>query len=239
MTPPPKPAILPEPFEWIHIPAGHTTLASPYAKARSELRMFVEDFYMAKYPITNAQFGIYLLYTQRHRDQRFPIPWEIKQPHNPVIWVWWYEAMQFCEWLSNQTGYAITLPTDAQWQRAAQGDTNWRYPWGDEWNPDYCNSEHNKHLYTTPVTHYPQGASVYGVMDMAGNVCEWCLNDYETGEPMTTYNVPEVRQLGGESRTFRGGDYMSSSHSVQIANVGATFIDWDSYACGIRLVMPA
>jgi formylglycine-generating enzyme required for sulfatase activity len=58
----------------------------------------------------------------------------------PVVGVSWYEAVAFCRWLSDVTGEAITLPTEQQWQRAAQGDDGREYPWGNTWDKSRCNT---------------------------------------------------------------------------------------------------
>jgi formylglycine-generating enzyme required for sulfatase activity len=116
----------------------------------------------------------------------------------PVVGVSWYEAIAFCRWLSETTGEDVTLPTEQQWQRAAQGDDGRIYPWGNRWAGKRCNNRVSPQdsNQTTPVTQYPNGASPYGVLDMSGNVGEWCLTAYESGST----------SLGGtDDRVLRGG----------------------------------
>ncbi len=130
------------------------------------------------------------------------------QPEYPVVGVSWYEAMAFCNWLSSKVGTRITLPTEQQWQRAAQGDDGREYPWGNEPpSPQLCNVAKWAGR-TTPVTRYPAGASPYGVMDMSGNVWEWCLTGWKTG---TT--DPE----GDELRVLRGGSWVSDHDNTRCA----------------------
>ena len=88
----------------------------------------------------------------------------------------WYEAMAFANWLGAQLRMTITLPTVAQWQRAAKGDDDRYFPWGDDYDEDRCNTVETGLKQTTPVDRYRKGASPYGVYDMAGNVWEWTLN---------------------------------------------------------------
>jgi formylglycine-generating enzyme required for sulfatase activity len=231
-------SILPEPFEWIYTPAGKVTLQYPPYKQVKAYEVEVKPFYIAKYPITNAQFAVFVDETgyQTHNQEL----WQ-KEPFNrplhPVIDLRWQEAMRFCSWLSEKTGYLVTLPTDAQWQRAAQGDDNRKYPWGNEWDTNCCNSEASKIGHTTPVTQYPQGASPFGVMDMAGNVFEWCLTDAKMGAHSLNYEIYEIDEVlwWDEQRIFQGSCFNSSPRSVELVQMGAISISF-TYLTGIRLV---
>jgi formylglycine-generating enzyme required for sulfatase activity len=124
------------------------------------------------------------------------------QPDYPVVGVSWYEALAYCRWLSDATGETITLPTEEQWQYAAQGDDNRRYPWGDVWDCGRCNNSVKpcQSEGTTPVRQYEgKGDSPFGVVDMAGNVWEWCLTDFD--------NKTNDRDSSAASRVIRGGGW--------------------------------
>ncbi len=126
-------------------------------------------------PITNAQ---YLLFVQA-TGHRAPSHWEDGRPprgleSHPVVNVSWHDAMAYCRWLSEVTGKSITLPSEAQWEKAARGDRDTReYPWGDDWDPNRCNNSELGIGDTTPVGIFPEGASPYGCLDMVGNTWEW------------------------------------------------------------------
>lgn len=213
MTKPAKPSFkLPDPFEWIDIPAGKVTI--------DEREFDVPKFSIAKYPITVAQYQVFM------QDKGYDVEsywttagWEwrqrekITQPRywgekgyehffksdHPIIGVSWYESIAFCRWLSEKTGENILLPTEQEWQRAAQGDTGWAYPWGNQWDDQRCNnSVKSKSAGTTPVTQYLNGASPYGVLDMSGNVWEWTLTAYESAG-IGDINSTDVRVLRGGS----------------------------------------
>lgn len=173
--------MMPEPFDWIEIPN--------------------KGYCIAKYPITNAQFRVFVDEAKGYENDRWwtQAGWQQKlrnswvEPrllddrkwngdNQPVVGVSWYEAIAFCLWLGEITDETIMLPTEEQWQYAAQGDDDRIYPWGKDWNPALCNNNVGRKGIgrTTPVNEYEgQGDSPFGVVDMTGNVWEWCLTDYQ------------------------------------------------------------
>jgi len=238
---PKKPIILPDPFEWIFISAGKVRLRYPPYNQIDSVIAEVESFYIAKYPITNAQYTVYVKETgQKPEHTRLWDNSRFNQPLQPIIDLRWQEAMLFCQWLSDKEGYLITLPTNVQWQRAAQGDDDRRYPWGNEWEASRCNTGESHIGHTTPVTQYPQGASSYGVMDMVGNVFEWCLTNARTAMSSVNWEIAETNlisetRLMEEIRIFCGSSFDTSTRSADVTQCGATPIFWP-YLTGIRLV---
>jgi len=198
---------------------GYLTQTTPFV---------VAPFMMGQFPVTNAEFAqfiaaagynthIWWCETGWAGKEKWswtePLHWHNphwNQPNCPVVGVSWYEAMAYCRWLTAITGQTITLPTEQQWQRAAQGDDDRHYPWGNA-DPDATLCNWNRHVdETTPVGHYPAGASPHGVMDMCGNVWEWCLTGWQSG---TSEPIP------GEQRLLRGGCWSSDSlMSLRAAN---------------------
>ena len=223
---------MPQPFAWIDIPAGKVTLeAGGYVPVGGKT-FAAPAFTIAKYPLTNAQFALFIAakgYQQRRwwteqgwqmREQenwlepRFWQDEKWNQADYPVVGVSWHEAVAFCLWLSDVTEEAVMLPTEPQWQWAAQGNTHRAYPWGDEFDPTRCNScvkMSRKKNSTSPVTKYEgKGDSPFGVVDMCGNVLEWCLTDFTNGlhDPNVDANSAYV--------TLRGGAwYVPSKHVLQ------------------------
>ncbi|MGB1285168.1 MAG: SUMF1/EgtB/PvdO family nonheme iron enzyme [Aggregatilineales bacterium] len=183
-----------------------------------------KDYSISKYPVTNVQFHQFYhaggyhnkrWWTERGWLIRQTEGWEhplyMNDPawngdNHPVVGVSWYEAVAFCLWLSELTGHAVMLPTEDQWRYAAQGTTDYVYPWGDNWNCRYCNnsvkpcdSDH-----TTAVMDYEDmGRSSFGVVDMAGNVWEWCLTDYDS-----LHN--EIHSVSS-GRVLRGGSWRNGN----------------------------
>lgn len=218
-------------MDWVAIPGGLVTLVEPhidhsYLGHKGDTRTFdVLPFSIGKYPVTNAQFATFVT-DKGYMTERWwtPIGWLWKTvkrkveprywyddqwnaPDHPIVGVSWYEAVAFCAWLSAQTGEHVHLPTEQQWQRAAQGDDGREYPWGSLWHGSRCNSSMIYGENTTSVTRFEGiGDSPYGVVDMAGNVWEWCLNEYESGST----------QLDGQAvRVLRGGSWDDSIGALQ------------------------
>ncbi len=216
--------ILPPPFAWCPIPAGSVSLAVPAGLFQ------VARFDMAMYPITNAQFQVFLDAGDGYATPAWwdfspkAVQWHARNEHQdtpfpgeelPRVAVSWYEAMAFCFWLSARSGESISPPTEQEWQRAAQGDDSRQFPWGNEYDKARCNTSETGIKRPTPVTKYPLGASPYGVLDLSGNVAEWCLN---------AYNIPDdvdIRSFsGGDKRASRGGSWGLSQFSAQVASRG-------------------
>ena len=187
-------------LEWREIPHGVVTIASIVGADEDfgEKTEQVENFVMSKFPVTNAQFAIFAQAQDGYRNPRWWGDSEYAQrffksgkgfkeaffngENLPRENVNWYEAMAFANWLGNQLKMKIALPTLAQWQRAAKGDDDRYYPWGDDYYEEHCNTVESGLKMTTPVDRYHKGASPYGVYDMAGNVWEWTLNTAAAAE---------------------------------------------------------
>lgn len=90
----------------------------------------------------------------------------------PVACVTWADAMAYAKWAGK------TLPTEVQWERAARGTNDTSFPWGNDWLPDNVNSVESGDRATRPCGGTPGDKSGFGVMDLAGNVAEWCLDEY-------------------------------------------------------------
>lgn len=248
--------LLPKPFAWIEIPTGQVTLIIPNivnytAQGKAVVTDEVPAYAIAKYPVTNAQFALFMeaggyqqprWWTEAGWQQREanswtePYYWQDRQwnsTNHPVVGVSWYEAVAYCNWLSEMTGEHIMLPTEQQWQRAVQGDDGRIYPWGNEWDCQRCNNSVNpcSSNQTTPVTAYEgkhKGDSSFGVVDMTGNVWEWCSTTFET-------TSPEYAER--DFRVIRGGawDY-DDVEEFLVENRGRGDALWRSFSIGFRLV---
>jgi len=208
--------LMPQPFEWITIPAGDVAIeAGGYLDNRTIF--YVHEFQIAKYPITNAQFDAFINHFDGYSNPKWwnfsdeAYEWRANRPQmnkshfdgadNPRDSVSWFDSIAFTIWLTEITGESIIVPYEQQWQRAAQGDTGYIYPWGNEMDEAFANYGGNMGK-TTPVRQYPKGVSPYDVMDMAGNVREWCATGW--------YNGNQDILAGSDSRILRGGSWFTA-----------------------------
>jgi len=151
--------------------------------------------------------------------------------------------MGFCSWLSRKTRKNIHLPTEAQWEKAARGTDQRRYPWGN--SPPDCSKANCNNCYnqTRPVGSYPTGVSPYGVYDMAGNVAEMCLDQYNKNfYGMSPYNNPintnESIYVQLRVIVIRGGSWSGDDIiGCRAADRGQINIANSSNTLGFRLVM--
>ncbi|MCY6380629.1 formylglycine-generating enzyme family protein [Hoeflea prorocentri] len=153
------------------------------------------SFQIAKTPITNAQYAVFLEETGHtpptvSRDvwEGYGLihPFERAEPYiwnstaapggresHPVVMVSQRDARAYADWLSKKTGDVWRLPTEAEWEKAARGPQGLYFPWGNDFNAARLNSHDQGPFSTLPVGSYPSGASPYGLLDAAGQVFEW------------------------------------------------------------------
>jgi formylglycine-generating enzyme required for sulfatase activity len=202
---------------------------------RPQHALYLPSYYLGRTPVTYAQYAAFLQATEHPR----PKGWRGNKPPRgkddlPVVRVSWHDATAYCGWLSESTGNRYRLPTEAEWEKAAcweagvwaAGDVNElesdalkgrkrRYPWGDAWELGRCNTAELKENGITSVDAYPQGASPYGLLDMAGNVWEWTVSlwgvDWYKPEFIYPYDPTDGREALGASdrvcRVLRGGSF--------------------------------
>jgi formylglycine-generating enzyme required for sulfatase activity/energy-coupling factor transporter ATP-binding protein EcfA2 len=192
--------------EWVTIPAGEFWMG----ESATAHKVYLPEYQIARVPVTNAQYALFVKAT----DHKVPDHWQDGripkgQESHPVTYVTLDNAIEYCEWLSRMTGKQITLPSEAEWEKAVRGEKDKReYPWGDEFDPAKCNSSELKLGDTTPVGIFVEGASPYGVLDMSGNVWEWTRTNYETG-------IDDFHSR--DSRVLRGGSYYVGAWYVRCA----------------------
>jgi formylglycine-generating enzyme required for sulfatase activity len=139
----------------------------------------VRPFALGRYPVTNDQYATFLRQTayQPADAHNFLRHWRDGAPpagkgNHPVVWVSPRDAGAYCSWAG------LRLPTDEEWQWAAQGPDAGTWPWGDRFDPRRC---HASGLDTMPVDAFPAGAAPFGCLDMVGNTWEWTAPEWCDG----------------------------------------------------------
>ena len=178
-------------------------------------------YYMARYPVTVAQSRAFAEETNYIAQGAWQLYSGVE--NHPVVGVTWHDARAYASWLTDRLrawrdapeplalllrqGWVIRLPTEAEWEKAARGVDGRYYPWGQVADYGRANYTQTKIGSTSAVGCFPDGASPYGCLDMAGNVWEWTqtfggLYPYDGRDGR---NNPTARNSG--RRVVRGGSY--------------------------------
>jgi formylglycine-generating enzyme required for sulfatase activity len=215
----------------LYVPEGTFTMGSNEGEEREQPAhdVYLDAYWIDETEVTNIQYaacvsaGVCDLPISDESYTRNSYFFNPEFDNYPVIYVDWYDAKTFCEWRD------ASLPTEAQWEKAARGEDERVYPWGDVFDglvvnfcdgscptlggPNRPNDYNDGYMDTAPVGSYPQGASPYRVLDMGGNVAEWTADWYDSDYYA---NSPESNPTGsdsGEWRVLRGGSWRESSYS--------------------------
>lgn len=171
----------------------------------------LDAFSIDRHPVTNGQFHAFLTATgyRPQRADRFVAHWpnlggpRSEQRDHPVVFVSWDDAVAYAGWMG------LRLPTEAEWEKASRGTDGRRYPWGRQ-TPTARLAWFGQRSGTARVGDRPDGASSYGVQDLAGNVWEWCADrddpDFYAAGPAANPRRPVTEP--GEPAVVRGGAWM-------------------------------
>ena len=227
----------------VRVPAGTYVIGSDNlpSRLRAECRSWshpahlvsLSEFWISKYPITNAQYDKFLGSNPEYPQ---PMYWETAEfngPKQPVVGVSWYDASAYCKWAD------LTLPTEAQWEAAARGPDARTYPWGYELpTPGRANFGTNIGR-TTDVDTYVASSGPFNTVDQAGNIWEWCLDAwapdaYQAHGHLEQDPVLEVAPSSG--RSIRGGSAVYDAEYLIAAVRERIKSDHNSRLIGFRCV---
>lgn len=251
----------------IFIPASSFIMGSPLGEGSDDEYpqpgVYLDAFYIDKYEVTNREYMKFVEATGDHYpewmkpgskynirtgsdDYYKKLGDALTVPAHPVVGISWNDAVAYCRWVGKR------LPTEAEWEKAARGTDGRKYPWGNS-EPDSGGfyranwgegSDHkvwkqDGYKYTAPAGSFPRGASPYGVMDMAGNVWEWCSDWYdETYYGSGPDNNPKG-PIYGTSRVVRGGSWSLSAYDCRCATRLSGTPTFSGYDVGFRCAISA
>jgi len=222
------------------IPAGEVLIGDEshdfYNGEKALHTVYLDAYYIDRTPVTSAEFSAFV-----HASDYKPEHWQPGPDDHPARNVTWYDAQAYAQWAGK------ALPTEAEWEKAARGGTQIpkpksqnpsdlvdnpnpkrRYPWGDEFDKNKCNTRASGIGDTTPVgRHSPQGDSPHGVADMAGNVWEWTSSLYKE----YPYQADDGREDPDASglRVLRGGSWVDGA---RVARCSSRLVSDPSYSRG-------
>ena len=253
-------------IEWVSIPEStflmgstpeETKAAYEDAKLRSSMLeqhtfhaelprhpVYLSTYEISRYEITNAQYRAFVEATDRptprgHNGEETWADEALNGDTQPVVGVTWFDAQAFAEWIGG------SLPTEAQWERAARGAEGRTYPWGN--TPPKARQHANfarRYNHPIPVGQFPKGESPNGIADLAGNVWEWCLDEYSPtfyqqhsgGTPQDPLNLRFRDVL--RARVIRGGAW-DVGRAFLRSSLRFKFYPLDStHTIGFRVVRP-
>lgn len=238
------------PFGFVRVGAGSFVMGSDpardrdaHAKEQPQHDIELAEFYIAGYLVTVGQFAAFLQdsgYESADKDS-------LRSPANhPVVRVSWHDALAYCRWLTEKIrdwtnapeaigkwldvtirkGWRVTLPSEAEWEKAARGTDGRIYPWGGDSDPNRGNARETGIGRTSAVGAFPRGASPCGALDMSGNVWEWTRSLWGTDWAEPEFGYPyrpedqrreDLSAPTGALRVVRGGSFGSPRTDVRAA----------------------
>ncbi|NJM97046.1 MAG: formylglycine-generating enzyme family protein [Phormidesmis sp. RL_2_1] len=229
-------------LEMVKIPGGKFMMGAPSGEEganeahRPQQEVTVPEFWMGKYAVTRSQWQAAKLLAQtgpdpdtaeptpaqNHRSsvqplQAQPLQAQLKDLNRPIENVFWADAVEFCQWLSQHSGRAYQLPSGAQWEYACRAGTTTPFYFGETITPDLVNYNGNyaygrgpKGKYrqkTTEVGSFPP--NLFGLYDMHGNVWEWCLDGWHHFhlDHLDHTTAGSAWRLSGQKKFLCGGSW--------------------------------
>ncbi len=196
---------------------------------RPEFEAHVDPFYIDKYPVTVEEYGHFLEATD-HPQPKFWEDHDLNGPRQPISGLTLEDAMAYARWIGK------LLPTERQWEFAARGRENRKYPWGNL-DPDTTRCNFGDYLgMPSIVSMHDTGATPEGVNDMAGNIHEWTLDGFV---PYNPTNGGDNTQSDDPRRVVRGGSWHSDPQELRTTSRKGLFPQSQLTTVGFRCVLPA
>ncbi len=211
----------------LYVPAGNLHMGGLDIFAENDEKpvhvVQLNAFWIDQVEVTNGMYGLCVqaevctLPAKLNSDNRADYFGNPEFQDYPVVYVTWMDARTYCEWAGRR------LLTEAEWERAARGDDMRTYPWGDEPPNAELVNFNNTVGDTSRVGSYAEGASPFGVLDMAGNVWEWVTDYYDVkyyAESTDANPTGPAEKAGRYNRVLRGGSFQDEILNMRVSNRG-------------------
>jgi formylglycine-generating enzyme required for sulfatase activity len=215
-----------------------------WSSAEARGAVALKEFYIGRFEVTAAQFQHFAAATGRHLDpQALAL-----SPTHPVAFVSWPDAVAYCQWLESvmktsmttpallkehlDAGWRVTLPSEAEWEKAARSGDGRRYPWGEGPPGGRANVQSAG---AVPVGSVSCPECVYGLSDMSGNVWEWTRSPFQPYpyDPADDANTTGIDALW----VMRGGSFSDSEQMARGSTRGAADPGVRRAFIGFRIVL--
>ena len=229
--------------DWTTIPAGTFLMGSADAGIDSDEHLHevtVSDFKILKTPVTFEQYDAFCEETgkPKYNDCKWG------RNNRPVIYVSYWDAVDYAQWLSTKTGWECRLPTEAEWEYACRANTDTEYNTGktittaqanyDGETPYLLASTGISRNKTMPVKTFPENA--FGLYEMHGNVSEWCASEYDPSYSGSEQIDGSLDRSNNIPRALRGGSWNNSLDELRSATRHKSNPTKRSNEWGFRLV---
>ncbi len=219
----------------VMVPAGEFLMGSSnedqqaYSQEKPQHNLYLPTYYVAKHPVTVDEYRAFIQESGYKTSEERSLK---GTGNHPVVYVTWNDALAFARWRG------LTLPSEAEWEKAARGADGRIYPWGNDWRSGFANTDEywNKgargllaklrrrdYGSTTPVGSFPQGNSLYGCADMAGNVWEWTRSVFK--EYPYDANDGREDENASDRRALRGGSFYNLQWFARCAFRNVNILD--------------
>ncbi|MCI0553422.1 MAG: formylglycine-generating enzyme family protein [Anaerolineae bacterium] len=218
----------------VFVPDGYFIIGSamddPHADEdeKPSHKVFLDSFWIDRTEVTNTMY-LHCMSTKACTPPARSIYYtKPEYANHPAIGISWVQAQEYCKWAERR------LPTEAEWEKAARGTDSRIYPWGNTIPETELSNFGHQINETVPVGMYPEGASPYGALDMAGNAWEWVADGYQ---PDFYSRSPQENPLSDSPvnrRVLRGGNWDSNAEGIRVTNRFWAFPgrnDTDGFRC--------
>jgi formylglycine-generating enzyme required for sulfatase activity len=236
---------------FVEVPAGEFVMGE-----EPERHLLLPSFWIARYPVTVAQYAVFAAASKREESETRGSTGTARGPNHPVALVTWHDALAYCHWVDARLrqspatpapllallrdGRQVTLPSEAEWERAARGSSGRAFPWGNDFEADRSNTREAGIGTTSPVGVFPLGATSAAegrVEDLSGNVWEWTRSQHQP-YPYQPDDGREGMPEGNDVNLVeRGGAYFYASEFARAAFRLGGHPDYRLHEIGFRLAV--